>query len=595
MFNFHLYNGSIPYRVFMALTVALCIWGIMSLTADAATVSVSEGKAQESHPANGGEPIYHVHEGDAALGTGCYARPIYHEHTGSKKNGSGCYGEPVVHSHSGSAAGGGCYGQSIMHTHSGSAGSGGGCYGQAVTHNHSGNETEGGGCYQTPICHVHQGDEISGGACYATPIYHQHEGSAEDGGGCYTVETLGKANCTYTKTATTMQNSPHTDCRTCVASTHQVMKMIVIGGHVCGERNGDVWGESICSVCGSVTYAYGVPQTTGTFTHEYSVKVYEPGCSMTEETIVGYEKSCTLSEEDIEGYSLACGKTHGSVEYYILSCGKNETDVERYGLNCGLQEGQIVEYKRNCGLTKEDIVGYELSCGMDEQTIVGWTETAQPSEEISGDFVGENKEAEAYEEMKQPVRVPIKLTAETEEDNQNPMDSAITGVKYPDVARDTEGEASAKDTVTLEGAVLSGDMVYAREEAGQEENPQKSEEKLQGRTISSYITDKRLLAAGIILALVILVVKFYLERTVALFYYDEQNRYHSLGRVGYRRNTKGYHIEIGSGIRRKASTDRYRIRTTKNMQKAAKDAHLFVRISSQVLKLGLEEYVDFAL
>ena len=155
------------------------------------------------------------------------------------------------------------------------------------------------------------------------------------------------------------------------------------------------------------------------------------------------------------------------------------------------------------------------------------------------------------------------------------MDAAIAGVKYPEVAEDAEDEVPTEDAAGTEDEAFTEDTAASKDVFS--------------------ITDKRLLVAGIILALVILAVKIYLERTVALFYYDEQNRYHSLGRVGYRRTGKGYHVEIGSGIRRKTSTDRYRIRTTKNMRKAAKNAHLFVRISSQVLKLGLEEYVDFAL
>ena len=116
MFNFHLYNGSMSYRLFMSLTVALCIWGIMSMTGQAQELGTSgiDATYQESESAKEGsqEFIYHVHEGDALLGGGCYGTALFHEHSGSKSSGNGCYKTPVTHSHIGSeAAGGGCYGQ----------------------------------------------------------------------------------------------------------------------------------------------------------------------------------------------------------------------------------------------------------------------------------------------------------------------------------------------------------------------------------------------------------------------------------------------------------------------------------------------------
>ena len=554
MFNFHLYNGSLLYRMFMALTVALCIWGIMNMTTQALVVSVPEEYEQEVVTES--ELRFHRHEGDASLGTGCYGKAIFHEHTGSKHTGSGCYTAAVRHSHTGDAqTGGGCYGEGIFHSHTGSGGSGGGCYQNAVCHNHSGNSEQGGGCYTVPICHSHQGDELSGGACYATPIYHQHTGDAQAGSGCYTLEGSRTVTCTYMKTDATQANSPHTDCRTCNASTAQTMNYIFESGHTCGKRDGDVWGESICSSCGTVAYSYGMNQSTGVFSHEYEVKAFEAGCGMTEETVIGYAFSCPLTEDYVEAYGLGCGRAAGSVEWYQLSCGKNETSVEGYSLSCGMQDGQILEYKRTCGMSKDDIIGYELSCGMDENT-------------------------EVVVEVKQPVKVPINLTHETEEIPQCPAEQ-MTGVL-----------SRLESDILTEEDTLESD----KPEGILQEESIRVESTMPVAIVESEDGIREILLFVIpVLAIVSLCIKWYFAKTVALYYYDEANQYHSLGRIGVKRSKQGYHVEIGSSVRRKATTDRYRIRISRAMQRASKDAYMFVRISSQVMKLGMKEYVDFAL
>lgn len=264
---------------------------------------------------------------------------------------------------------------------------------------------------------------------------------------------------------------------------------------------------------------------------------------MTEETVIRYAFSCPLTEDYVEAYGLGCGRESGSVEWYQLSCGKNETSVEGYSLSCGMQDGQILEYKRTCGMSKDDIIGYELSCGMDEST-------------------------EVVVEVKQPVKVPIKLTHETEEIPQNKAEQ-MTGV-----------------VTRLESDVLTEEDTLESD---------KPEEILQEDPNREVPMQEKLLLVIPVLAIVCLCIKWYFAKTVALYYYDEANQYHSLGRIGVKRSEQGYHVEIGSSVRRKATTDRYRIRISRAMQRASKDACMFVRISSQVMKLGLKEYVDFAL
>lgn len=539
MFNFHLYNGSLPYRVFMALTVAICIWGILSMTTQAYVVG-GEGASdvgmydERKDEPEGQEPLFHIHQGDPLLGTGCYAGPVYHKHTGSRKSGGGCYGKAVKHSHEGDAqTGGGCYGQSLFHVHTGTAGSGGGCYGQAVCHTHSGSPHEGGGCYGTAVYHAHQGDDKTGGACYATPICHQHEG----------VENTSVPNGCYTK------------------------EVKVNVGPVCGIFGDIGEGQWKCGGCGWV-----IPVTNLPYDRQHWPLVletrYQLGCGKAEGAVDGFELSCSLSEESVERYELNCGKSNGSVEWYQLSCGKNETTAESYMLTCGLQEGQVVEYKRNCKKSTEDIVGYELSCGMDEQTIVsaGTEETGSEDKEQA---VGGKSEVE------QPVKVPIKLKQEE------------TG------AEETIGIAQMPEGMKSPEPVASG----GEQSTGDKEEPQKrdSEAEEEVQTGNGMMKNSRMWVVVIAALFFALLVKIYFAKTVALYYYDDTNRYHSLGRVGVKRTFQGYHVEIGNGLRKRASTDRYRIRASKSMQKTAGKMPLFVRISTQVLKFGVKEYVDFAL
>ncbi|MBQ7359954.1 MAG: hypothetical protein IJW63_07665 [Lachnospiraceae bacterium] len=553
MFKFHLYNGTLTVRMFVALTVAICIWSILTLTGEAMVVS------EESH---------HVHQGDEVSGGVCY-EAIYHEHSGSKSSGGGCYGKAVKHAHTGSSnTGGGCYGKSIFHSHTGSSGQGGGCYGSAVTHSHSGSSSQGGGCYGKAIYHSHSGNETEGGACYATPIYHQHQG--ED-------ETATPNGC-YTKT---------------------VVKNV---GPVCGifaDLGDETWK---CGGCGWVIPNWNVPADRQHWPQVLETR-YTLGCGLIEGALERYTLTCSLGEDTVQGYELSCGKSSGTVEWYQLSCGKNESTVEAFELNCGYSEGQVEAYKRNCGMTGKTIVGYKLVCDLEVNV--------------------------TSEDVIQPVKVPIKeeepvqgLGTEVpdgmktgQEDGAEVLDGMKTGqedgAEVPDGAETVkEDGAEVPDGVKIGladgAATLRGAEIVKEDEvqvgASEERVPttsvmaQSEPTDLQMAKLQlGSVQEKSLVALCLFAAVCVLGIWLYFKKTVALFYYDETNHYHSLGRITFRRTQKGYHVEIGNGIRKKASTDRYRIRTTKNMQKAAEKQHLYVKISTQIMKLGLEEYVDFAL
>lgn len=519
MFNFQVNNGFLTTRMFVALTVALCVWSILTLTGVAMTgqAPTKEDESVVGENAEEGtlllEQEYHTHDGDETTGGACY-EAIYHEHSGSKSKGKGCYGKAVTHSHMGSAeTGGGCYGQSVFHSHSGNSWQGGGCYGQTWYHEHSGNATTGGGCYSKAITHSHEGNESEGGACYATPVYHQHQGvdGTNSPNGCYTrLERINEAK---------------------------------LCGFFVDQGNG-MWG---CETCGWSIPAAGVPYNKAHAPEDWK-HYYRLGCEKTEETVETYVQSCNLQEGQVVGYSLNCGKNEGTVEGYGLSCGKSESDVERYELNCGKSEGQIEEYKRNCGMTTKTVIGYKLVCQMEEK---------EPP-------------------IQQPVKVPAKVPMNKEE--------VKTDVMYVE----TKQESEAVDNV-LEHV---GTQKLPEIEKVQQDTEQQSE-------VFSQEGNERQLSIAVVvvvfLCLVMLPAYFYFKNTVALYYYDETDHYHSLGRIRFQRTQKGYHVEIGNSIRRKASTDRYRIHTKKSMQKASEKLHLYVRISSQIMKLGLEEYVDFAI
>lgn len=529
MFNFRLFDGSLTTRLFVALTVALCIFSILTLTLDAREM-MPEAQVKEQEESGEDTAIEkeagavpetgHIHEGDPVKGTGCYARPIYHEHTGSKKKGGGCYGKEIIHTHSGdSQNGGGCYGEAIFHTHSGSS-QGGGCYGTAIYHSHTGNSTTGGGCYGKPIFHSHQGDETQGGACYATPIYHQHEGQegTPNPNGCYTKEY--RVNI----------------------------------GTVCGTFFDMGDGQWKCGNCGWVIPDWNVPYDRLHWPQVMETR-YMLGCGKTQETVEGYALSCTLNSQFVESYELNCGKHDGWVEWYQLSCGKNETTVDGYRLNCGLEEGQVTGYKRTCGMTEETIIGYELSCEQKESL---------PKEELDDTEEG------------QPVKVPL-VIIDSAEDSAEEKTSR-------------EKELSTEEKISIEE---NKSNQIATKSAAEDSFKEPS---LEFETKASSLEGFPQITMPVLLFLLLLTLgKWYVSKTLALFYYDEEGQYHSLGRIFFRRSNKGYHVQIGNTIRRKATTDKYRIRTHRQMQKKAEKQHLYVRISTQVMKLPLEEYVDFAL
>ncbi|MCM1136547.1 MAG: hypothetical protein NC400_13355 [Clostridium sp.] len=73
--------------------------------------------------------ILHKHIGTSDAQGGCYTKAVEHHHEGDETNGGACYQIPVIHEqHQGDAdGGGGCYGQPVLHTH------GDDCY---VSHTH---------------------------------------------------------------------------------------------------------------------------------------------------------------------------------------------------------------------------------------------------------------------------------------------------------------------------------------------------------------------------------------------------------------------------------------------------------------------------
>ena len=538
MFNFRLFDGSLTTRLFVALTVALCIFSILTLTLDAREMmpeaQVKEQEESSKDTATEGvvevaPEMGHIHEGDPVKGTGCYARPIFHEHTGSKKKGGGCYGKEIIHTHSGdSQNGGGCYGEAIFHTHSGSS-SGGGCYGKPIYHSHTGNSTTGGGCYGNPIFHSHQGDETQGGPCYATPIYHQHEGveKATYANGCFTQPSLESV------------------------------------GYECGEffdQGDDTWK---CGTCGWVIPSWNLPLSRRHWPFK-DVTVYVAGCGKNEQTVEGYALSCILSTETVEGYGLSCGKA-GHVEGYELNCGKSIESVESYALTCGFSEGQVEGYKRNCQMTTETIVGYELSCNILEE-----------SQPVKVPFVTDNAE---FGEQK----------GDSETDLQTDFQEGQ--LIFTVDLKEMETKEFAANKEKREEEITDGDSKEKMDTRTNENALALQELEVQKKTVGA----KKMWTMALVTLLLGIFLKAYFSRTLALFYYDEEGQYHSLGRILFRRSDKGYHVQIGNAIRRKATTDRYRIRTHRQMRKRAEKQHLYVRISTQVMKLHLEEYVDFAL
>ncbi len=123
-----------------------------------------------------------------------------------------------------------------------------------------------GGCFVTPIYHVHSGTASSGDGCYTEPVYHSH------GSGCYT----------------TIYVSAKT--------SNRVKQLHYANGEQYYDYYCDECGSTFMSVNGWHQCARNVLACSKT---EGGLDYYEPGCGMTEETVVGYSAGCGYVDHQI--------------------------------------------------------------------------------------------------------------------------------------------------------------------------------------------------------------------------------------------------------------------------------------------------------
>ena len=201
----------------------------------------------------------------------------------------------IFHKHIGNAsAGGGCYQDAIPHIHQGNETDGGACFGRPVYHTHQGNASDGSGCYSQPMYHTHDGDEQSGGACY-TAILHVHEDDCYEEAICTVYYTKGTVLETFTKDC--FEHPQATYERAEGTATHRD----------CGLGAESIELE-YCQICGIYSPRYHGYRKLTCGLEEGAVEGYELSCGKTEQDVAHYETGCGKDDNSVDFYACTCEK-----------------------------------------------------------------------------------------------------------------------------------------------------------------------------------------------------------------------------------------------------------------------------------------------
>lgn len=498
-----------------------------------------------------------------------------------------------------------------------------GCFREPVCHVHEGNETEQGGCYQIPVLHQHQGTAEDGGGCYGQPLYHTHKGDTSVGGDCYkpvyhthtsgcystqtcTVDyTAGNVTSTWTAYCTHHQETLHGSCiatarhSTCDIGTQQEEVSYCIA---CGiVRSFHEIKVLTCSQGGKVIrYERNCEKEEGELEgydldcgkDGNTVDSYAPGCGSTEKTIEGYGVNCEWLKGNPMGKLMLTNESRGSQESVVLrltfqdytggrlilepkSCLWTGPGGEKLGTGFALQVSQNGIYTVMASIDEPDVNPDGHSLSLEVKNIVipdpngdsseeGESDST-PDEDDSGDGSGQDQSGEGGQQSSNGAKPSSSPTATP---TATPK---LKSAAAPLTAKDRSEADKTRNMAAPTPSASPSPSPQLKKETGTVTVPQvKAEAEIpyeiehlsgdQGFFSSPAVRMITLTLGAFLLLLGILLLLFYLRRSVKIFNDNGEGRLLYLGRCFVRIEEDGYSITISESMIEKSYTNRYCIK-----------------------------------
>ena len=463
--------------------------------------------------------------------------------------------------------------QTIYHSHSGDEQNGGDCFATPVYHIHSGDETEGGSCYETPVYHVHTGDETNGGGCYGEEIIHVHEGDSSQGGACYTPVYHSHSDSCYAEGSHTGSCPSHTEFHPYDCGT-------------CHDWDGDGHG---CD--GFKVYDCGG--------HRYLA------CGKNGR-ITGYRFSCTLTENQVIGYAQNCGKTEETVESYELTCTKTPEDIDYYENTCGMEEGQEIYIPdppaENTDQQNNDS-GQDHSGDSGSGNSDGGSSDGGDSGSDNGGDSGQSTDnipAASVAPSVAPTVTPAASAAPVAEEaapvKAQKKQSASTAKPSPSV-KPVEVSPSPSPTQKVTPQIIEEEKVELPVVAAQIDDAGGEPLVLKNKwAIFTPVIKVISITSGTVLLLAaIVILLFYLRKSVRIYNDNGKGTMKYLGRAAVRLTEEGYCVQITDKLEEKATTNRYCMKPDLFMIGKNNSWEIYVVKDGKKKQLYLEKSMTFTI
>lgn len=580
-----------------------------------------EAVSEQAAPRTVITDIYHQHIGNSVDGGGCYQEEIAHVHDGNEQEGGACFREPVYHSHEGSKEdGSGCYSQPVYHVHEGDEQQGGGCYGE-IYHSHTEE------CYESAICTIRytKGEVL----------------------GTFTSECHDHSLTTYERASGT---ALHSDCGLGEESVNleycQTCGMYQQNYHgfqklICGWEEGDISGyELTCTLSETDIDEY----EAGCGKDETYVDSYLCTCM---EEIDGYSRNCGMEEDVPCGRLIVTNETSGtgekvnvSVRIEDLTGGKlilSEDPFVWYDENRKeIGRGQRITVEENgdyavkVRLENKDVNEEGLSSKITVDNILAQTQertpaptqgTPTPTQSTPTPAQGKATPDNSPEPERETDETPFPSAEPEKEPEKSPVPTPLPTIKPTEMPEETEQneyvndeeegannqENEARSRVNRDGVVnnsapvptsdrkASGIMKKETEESKLPElaavNPVtvKQETAVQeGGIFANPVVRVVSITLGTFLLLAgILLLLWYLRRSVRIYNDDGEGNLIFIGRCPVRLEEEGYAITISEKMIERAYTNRYCIRPDLFLIGKKEDQELLVYGENQRISVYL--------
>ena len=537
---------------------------------------------------------------------------IYHMHTGSRDEQGGCYNAAVAHKHQGDEASGGtCFQIPVYHSHQGNESGQGGCYVTPVMHEHQGNELQGGACYEE-ITHTHTAECYEQADCLMT---HAPDGNIletlTDMCFAHGQVTFGRSKgiATHNDCGKGQEERTYKYCLTCGTvspSIHSYQKLIcsiseeTVTGYerICGKDEETV--ERYAPGCGLEDQEIeGYRQSCHKEVEEYALD-----CGFSENQLCGrlILKNETLQQaeeavisarlEDLTGGKLKLkvppyewrdesGKVIGSGEKITVNENGN------YFVTCQLENQDVKEAKLHGSITVSNICKASPSESPTPQASASASESPTPQASTSPSESPAPQASASPEVSPTPTQTPAASSSEDGNGSSSGQEESGGGEEavilapwlpmVPEAAESADEEviqpvprtkkAFVQEKISLPQqqetapVVKESQRVEMEEYEAPGETVTVKEEKRHGGFFELSAV-KIISVAGSVLALIfaMLLLLFYLRRSVKVLNDDGEGRMIYLGRCMVNTEDDCYRIEIKQTLEEKACTNRYCIR-----------------------------------